>query len=1008
MLLLALFTTYTVSAQDEITGLVFLNADGGQVVVSTLEIENANSYGTYLFPEGMVFPFTGDEIEPEFYGFQYGYESDAYVVPLEEDESVSAASMTYENNINAWMEDEDPNPDDNFKAPSMTVIKQSSEQYASWTVNFKISPMPVKFEVACERAEKQYNGQLQSVNGYTVTVKDSEGNEVTEEFFKSNLVVISEMEDPETGENLPVYERGLYYQPMAGHVSTGSASRRDVGTTEFVLQPSCFTLEARNFEMNNIIIEVSGEDAGGFEFAPSRRGETVDGDGDGDGEGDGEGNNEPEPLVAGDVTVIPGYITVIPVELTITTNSHEWTFDGDAHSDPDYVITGGTLVEDEMLVPTFDEGSVITNVAESPVKNKATFVVKRPATLTGGGESSGDEAPTRRGETVDNGEYNGNDDDDPIAMELSENEDGESNYAITVVEGDLEVSPATGLITVTITGHTNGGVYCGDEYEAIGYEVDYNIPEAYQNLYQRSFKFTPSEGMDVVTPEDLLPPTPPSIIHLQDGNVIDLSQFITAITINEGEIGQGEIADDEGEGNEEGDDDEDVYIPRAARTEVGTTYMGMTAANFTNLDLNFSNVVFEVTDGSVTVTPSKFTAIVVGHHLDGVVYDGFVHTITGYDMYAMFDESQFNENDDDQILRELRNLGTIKVLDKLIGIDKVSFTDEIPEGFEDVIIPEIVPYYGTPVGEHYVLGRDFTGPTQEQAIIQSKDRGISYMKLKAEMFTNINPNYEVEFKVIDGYIEIVERGVALTEAGVTEENNIINDVIGQNNGIADVTLAGRTLYKDGGWNTICLPFDVDIESSPLVGGDARELNDAAFVDGTLSLNFTEEGVVKTLKAGVPYIIKWAEGEDLTDVVFEGAKFSAELQDKTIDLGDGKSVTFKGTYSKVEFAEDNKNVLLVGGAKKDEETGEVTTSLYYPQAGAYLNAQRAYFQLEGIYAGEKSAEAAPAFVLTFGDATVINGISVENASNEYFDLSGRRVAEPTTGIYIVNGKKVIVK
>ncbi len=47
----------------------------------------------------------------------------------------------------------------------------------------------------------------------------------------------------------------------------------------------------------------------------------------------------------------------------------------------------------------------------------------------------------------------------------------------------------------------------------------------------------------------------------------------------------------------------------------------------------------------------------------------------------------------------------------------------------------------------------------------------------------------------------------------------------------NVTLAGRTLYKDGSWNTLCLPFDVeDISSSPLAGATVKELNDASFAD----------------------------------------------------------------------------------------------------------------------------------------------------------------------------------
>ena len=241
----------------------------------------------------------------------------------------------------------------------------------------------------------------------------------------------------------------------------------------------------------------------------------------------------------------------------------------------------------------------------------------------------------------------------------------------------------------------------------------------------------------------------------------------------------------------------------AAQTEIGTTYMRLTPEMFENTNPAFTDVTFVVTDGYQTIIPKAFTVFIVGNHLDGVTYDGFVHTVTGYEVFVDFG----------------------------LGLDKPEVGEMVRRLKEEFIVDE-EPYYGDPAGEFYVYGRDFTGPTQEQAIIQSKDRGVSKMKLTADMFTNLNTEYEVTFEIVDGYIEIVERGVELTEAGVTEENDVITDVIDHNNGIADVTLAGRTLYKDGSWNTICLPFDVDIESSPLAGGDARELNDAAFADGT--------------------------------------------------------------------------------------------------------------------------------------------------------------------------------
>jgi hypothetical protein len=48
-------------------------------------------------------------------------------------------------------------------------------------------------------------------------------------------------------------------------------------------------------------------------------------------------------------------------------------------------------------------------------------------------------------------------------------------------------------------------------------------------------------------------------------------------------------------------------------------------------------------------------------------------------------------------------------------------------------------------------------------------------------------------------------------------------------------------------------------------------------------------------------------------------------------------------------------------------------------------------------------------LWFGDdVTAIETVKAEKANNEYYNLAGQRVANPTKGLYIVNGKKVIIK
>lgn len=91
----------------------------------------------------------------------------------------------------------------------------------------------------------------------------------------------------------------------------------------------------------------------------------------------------------------------------------------------------------------------------------------------------------------------------------------------------------------------------------------------------------------------------------------------------------------------------------------------------------------------------------------------------------------------------------------------------------------------------------------------------------------------------------------------TDNSKTIND---NDNEKVNVLLRNRTLYKDGEWNTICLPFDVTLKDSPLKGGIAKTLTDATMTGTTVSLTFGD--AEETLKAGVPYLIKWEVPADL--------------------------------------------------------------------------------------------------------------------------------------------------
>ena len=238
------------------------------------------------------------------------------------------------------------------------------------------------------------------------------------------------------------------------------------------------------------------------------------------------------------------------------------------------------------------------------------------------------------------------------------------------------------------------------------------------------------------------------------------------------------------------------------------------------------------------------------------------------------------------------------------------------------------------------------------------------------------------------------------------------DIANHQGETVNATLSGRTLYKDGDWNTLCLPFDVTVgEGSPLAGGTAMTLNTETSNlsgEGLLTVNFDN---ATSIPAGTPFIIKW-DGDGTSNIenpVFEDVTVSDATNDATIP----GVLTFTGTYAPEVIPEGGDNTkLYLGSGNK----------LYYPNAAMTIGTHRAYFQLaEGITAGEpvsgSNAKQIRASNLNFGDdeATGIVSIDngqwiVDNEADAWYTLDGRKlVGKPTQrGIYIINGKKTIIK
>ena len=244
---------------------------------------------------------------------------------------------------------------------------------------------------------------------------------------------------------------------------------------------------------------------------------------------------------------------------------------------------------------------------------------------------------------------------------------------------------------------------------------------------------------------------------------------------------------------------------------------------------------------------------------------------------------------------------------------------------------------------------------------------------------------------------VVSATVTLAEN--SDNSTLLAGVAGQ---LANVTLAGRTLYRDGDWNTLCLPFDLVLEGSALEGATARPLIAASITGTTLNLTFGD--AVDELVAGTPYIIKWAAAaENIVNPVFECVVISTAKHDydsdEYYDVTTADRVRFLGTYASQSFDGEDKSILFMGG----------DNTLYYPLSSASIGAQRAYFKI-----GEDNAPARQlaAFHINFGDdrPTLVSLPSGREAAGAWYDLSGRKLpGKPShAGVYINKGVKVIIK
>ena len=223
---------------------------------------------------------------------------------------------------------------------------------------------------------------------------------------------------------------------------------------------------------------------------------------------------------------------------------------------------------------------------------------------------------------------------------------------------------------------------------------------------------------------------------------------------------------------------------------------------------------------------------------------------------------------------------------------------------------------------------------------------------------------------------------------ITLDENGDNNVEAAEN--VNVTLK-RTFYKDGEWNTLCLPFAVADAKTAFDGAELREVDTEKSNGNTIV--FKE---ATAIEAGKPYLIKWANTS--TEAVdfeqkFEGVTLVAATP---VEVNEG-GISFKGFYKMTEASELGASVAAIGAGNK----------LFKVTSGE-MKGFRAAFVLNS------NAQPSAIKLVIDGTATGIEDLVIDGvkANGRVYNLNGQYVGNSLNGLqpglYIQNGKKIVVK
>ena len=467
-----------------------------------------------------------------------------------------------------------------------------------------------------------------------------------------------------------------------------------------------------------------------------------------------------------------GFVEIkpIPVVVTVMGSTNEVDYDGNAHTAAGYSASADVNEGvEEGRTPVFDLANIMVTGSPSAVRTDA--------------------GTTNMGLSP--------------AMFRSADVNNFSSVTFVVTDGFVTVNPIP--VEVAVTGHTSTMVYDGKRHAASGFDAVASTPLYRTDEAAPDFAFAGSAfaarttagktrmGLEAAQFSNANPNFSTVTFTVEDGyQVVEpasvkvlVSGASDAVTYNGREQA---ISGFSTWTASELYDLNDVMFSgqsRVARTDVGTSAMGLEPGQFQNNNSNF-DVTFEVNDGFLTVSPVDKVTVVITGATAGGVYDGQEHVARGFDFSAssgLYTADDFEYDGDAQVARthagtsfmELNpslfrnvnyafaNVEFIIASDGFVDIQKanaqVIVTGAQAQAVYDGAVHSADGYQISADTDLYIVnpedGQDASFEFTGAGTVAETDAGLYAMGLQSSDFRNVNPDFDqVEFRVVDGELRI--------------------------------------------------------------------------------------------------------------------------------------------------------------------------------------------------------------------------------------------------------------